>query len=195
MTDLAAVKAAARVAAKALRAGLHEAGSGAARRAGAHALGALGALRDVHVVAGYLPMRSEIDPRPAMLALLGLGFRVCAPVVEGPGLPLRFRLWTPDAELGRGGLGEPHPAGGDWVEPDALLTPLLAFDAEGWRLGYGGGFYDRTLQALRARRPVTALGFAYAGQEVEAVPHGPMDARLDAVATEAGLLAARPDRG
>lgn len=181
------MKAAARLAAKALRAELHQAGAGAARQAAAHALEAVAILRGASAVAGYLPMRSEIDPEPAMLALHGLGYRVCAPVAETRGSPLRFRSWAPGAELGQGTLGEAFPAAGDWVEPDALLIPLLAFDAQGWRLGYGGGFYDRTLMALRARRPVAAFGFAYAGQEVEAVPHGPMDARLDGVVTEAGL--------
>ena len=93
-----------------------------------------------------------------------------------------------------GPLGASAPATGDWVEPDVVLAPLLAFDRDGWRLGYGGGYYDRTLADLRARGEVTALGFAFAGQQVEAVPHGPDDARLDGIVTEAGLRC-RSDSG
>lgn len=139
-------------------------------------------------MAGYLPLRSEIDPRPAMLALLGLGYRVCAPVVVAAGEPLRFREWTPRARLERGAFGAAHPVEGDWIEPDAIIAPMLAFDAEGWRLGYGGGFYDRTFAALRAERSVAALGLAFAGQRTGAVPHGPEDERLDAVITELGIV-------
>lgn len=173
--------------AKASRAELHRGGPEAARRAAEHALQAIGPPSDAAVVAVYIPMGDELDPTPATLALHARGHRLCAPVTGAPGTPLRFRSWTPGAEVGRGRLGEAFPAAGDWEEPDALLMPLLAFDAQGWRLGYGGGFYDRTLIALRARRTVTAFGFAFAGQEVEAVPHGDMDARLDGVVTEAGV--------
>lgn len=153
-----------------------------------HVLHAVGGLRDMRVVAGYLPMRTEIDPRPAMLALLGMRYDVCVPVIEGAGRPLRFRAWTPRARLERGAFGVSHPVEGDWVEPDVILAPLLAFDADGWRLGYGGGYYDRTLAALRSERPLMALGLAFAGQQVDAVPRGPEDQRLDAVVTEAGLI-------
>jgi 5-formyltetrahydrofolate cyclo-ligase len=85
-------------------------------------------------------------------------------------------------------MGTRVPAGGDWVEPDLILAPLRAFDAGCYRLGYGGGFYDRTLADLRARRPVRVIGLAYAAQEMPEVPRGADDQRLDAVATEAGLL-------
>lgn len=151
-------------------------------------LEAVGALRHMRVVAGYLPMRSEIDARPAMLALLGLRYDVCVPVMEAADRPLRFRAWTPRARLERGLYGVPQPVEGDWVAPDVILAPLLAFDADGWRLGYGGGCYDRTLAWLRAERPVVALGLAFAGQQVEAVPHGPQDQRLDGIVTEDGLI-------
>ena len=184
MTDLAEAKKAARAAAAEVRARLHAQGAGAARRAAGHALAAIGSLRDVRWVSAYLPMRSELDPLPTMRALHGLGYGVCAPVILGRGETLRFRPWTPGVAVARGPLGAPSPATGDWIEPDVVLAPMLAFDAEGWRLGYGGGYYDRTLADLRARRPILALGFAFAGQEVASVPHGPSDARLDGVVTE-----------
>lgn len=187
-SPLTEAKRAARVRALEKRQQLHHASVGCARRAAGHALAVISLLRDVRTVAGYLPLRSEIDPRPTMLALIGLGYRIGAPVVVAPGEPLRFREWTPRARLARGAFGVSYPVEGDWIEPDAILTPLLAFDAEGWRLGYGGGFYDRTFAALRAQRGVAALGLAFAGQQVGAVPHGPGDERLDAIVTERGIV-------
>lgn len=190
MTDLVEAKKAARAAAVLVRTQLHPRGAGAARQAAGHALTAIGALRDVRWVAAYLPMRSEIDTVPMLRALHGLGYGLCAPVIVERGAPLRFRRWLPGAAVTRGPLGAPSPAEGDWVEPDVVMAPLLAFDAEGWRLGYGGGYYDRTLADLRARRAVAALGIAYSGQQVEAVAHGPDDARLDGIITETGLVRA-----
>jgi 5-formyltetrahydrofolate cyclo-ligase len=187
VTALADAKRAARTAAAVARAAAHQAAPGAARQAAGHALAEIGALR-VRCVAGYLPIRTEIDPLPAMLALGGLGYRLCVPVIEGPGRPLRFRAWTPEAELAPGPYGVPVPADGDWLDPDALLVPLLAYDRRAFRLGYGGGFYDRTIHDLRGRAPVHAFGFAYAGQRIEAVPHEPTDAPLDGVVTEDGVL-------
>ncbi|EKE43939.1 5-formyltetrahydrofolate cyclo-ligase [Oceaniovalibus guishaninsula JLT2003] len=139
------------------------------------------AVADASVVAGFLPIGSEIDPRPAMAAL---SVPVCVPVMVGRGLPLRFRRWIPGCTLERGPFGVAVPADGDWLVPDLLIVPLLAFDRRGQRLGYGGGYYDRTLAALRAAGPVRAWGFAFAAQEVAAVPVGPHDAPLDAIATE-----------
>ena len=187
-SSLTEAKRAARAQALERRKGLHHAGVGCARRAAGHALAVISLLREVRTVAGYLPLRSEIDPRPTMLALIGLGYRIGAPVVVASDAPLRFREWTPRARLERGAFGVSHPVEGDWIEPDAILAPLLAFDAEGWRLGYGGGFYDRTFAALRARRGVAALGLAFAGQQVATVPHGPEDERLDAVVTARGIV-------
>jgi 5-formyltetrahydrofolate cyclo-ligase len=139
-------------------------------------------------VAGYLPIRDEIDPRPALAALAEKGLAICVPVIEGPGLPLRFVRWTPGDPTGIGAFGVEEPTGGAAAEPDLLLVPLLAFDARGHRLGYGGGFYDRTIAALRARRRIVALGFAYAAQRVAAVPDSATDMRLDGIVTEAGVL-------
>jgi 5-formyltetrahydrofolate cyclo-ligase len=135
-------------------------------------------------LSGYMPMRTEIDPLPAMAAHQG---PVGVPVIIGKGLPLRFREWTPGARMVEGTFKAMIPEEGAWVEPQVLIVPLLAFDARGFRLGYGGGFYDRTLEGLRARGPVLAVGFAFAAQEVPEVPIEPTDQRLDAVVTEQGV--------
>lgn len=166
---------------------LHAAGAGAARRAAGHALNAIGALHGVRRVSGYLPIRSEIDPLPAMLALHGLGFTVCVPVIAARDRPLSFRTWTPGCALVRGKFGVEVPERGQVVEPEVLLVPLLAFDDRGCRLGYGGGFFDRTLAGLRALGRVQAFGFAYAGQQVARAPICATDAPLDGVVTETGL--------
>ncbi len=186
--DLAGRKAAARRRALAVRLEAHGAGSGLARRAAGHALEAIAPLRGALTVAAYIPVGSELDTTPAMLALHGLGFRVCAPVVEAKGAPLRFRAWRPGAALVEGPFGVRVPAEGAEVVPDVILAPLLAFDARGYRLGYGGGYYDRTIAALRPAGLQRAFGFAYAAQEVGAAPVDPNDARLDGVITEAGLM-------
>ena len=133
------------------------------------------------VLAGYMPMRTEIDPLPAMAAHQGT---VGVPVIMAPATPLRFREWGRGALMVPGEFGARVPAEGVWVEPQVLIVPLLAFDARGYRLGYGGGFYDRTLQRLRARHETLAIGFAFATQEVDEVPIDGFDQRLDAVVTE-----------
>jgi 5-formyltetrahydrofolate cyclo-ligase len=165
-----------------------DASPGAARQAAAHALEAIAGLRGVGTVAGYLPVRGELDPRPAMLALAGLGFGVCVPVVEAPGRPLAFRRWAPGMPTVRGLFGIEVPAVAEPGHPDVLLVPMLAFDRRGHRLGYGGGFYDRTIAALRAAGAVQAFGFAYAAQEIPAVPDAETDMRLDAIVTERGVM-------
>ncbi|SHI65083.1 5-formyltetrahydrofolate cyclo-ligase [Wenxinia saemankumensis] len=138
-------------------------------------------------LAGYMAIRSEIDPRPAMVGAAAYG-PVCVPVIDGPEQPLRFRAWHPDAAMIPGTFGAHTPQDGDWLEPEVLIVPLVAFDRLGGRLGYGGGFYDRTLQALRRRGPVVAIGFAYAAQEVAALPQEATDEPLDLVVTEAGVV-------
>ncbi|MCR8726752.1 5-formyltetrahydrofolate cyclo-ligase [Frigidibacter sp. ROC022] len=138
------------------------------------------------VVAGYLPIRTEIDPLPAMTQLAAEG-DVAVPVMTGAGRPLEFRRWTPGCALVDGGMGTLIPESGETLVPDALIVPVVAFDALGHRLGYGGGFYDRTLTELRARQSVFAVGFAYAAQEMAALPVETTDARLDAVVTEEGF--------
>ena len=180
MTDLTADKAVARKVAFAVRKVAFERGQGQAAELLADYLGRFGG----KVLAGYMPMRTEIDPMAAMAAHLG---PVGVPVIIGAGLPLKFRQWSVEAALVPGEFGALIPAEGVWIEPEVLIVPLLAFDARGYRLGYGGGFYDRTLEGLRARRATFAVGFAFGAQEVAEVPIEPTDQRLDAVVTEAGL--------
>ncbi len=180
MTDLTEVKAAARKAAFAVRKEAFAKGQGQAAELLADYLAA----QRGRVLSGYMPMRTEIDPLPAMAAHQG---PVGVPVIPGRAMALKFREWTPGCALEAGEFGALIPAEGAWLEPEVLIVPLLAFDARGYRLGYGGGFYDRTLEALRARRPTLAVGFAFAAQEVAEVPIDATDQKLDAVVTEAGI--------
>ena len=137
------------------------------------------------VVSGFWPIREEIDIRPVMIDLFNEGCQLALPVVVGRGEPLLFRAWRPGDPLEAGVFGTLQPsARREVVEPEALLVPLLACDGEGWRLGYGGGFYDRTLALLRARRSVTAVGVGFDAQLVPEVPHGPGDQRLDWLLTD-----------
>ena len=177
MTD---VKAMARAAAFVRRAEAFAAGQGQAAEILADYL----APHAGRVLAGYMPMRSEIDPLPAMSAHQG---SVGVPVILERAAPLRFREWSPGCRLVEGAFKALIPEEGAWVEPEVLIVPMLAWDRRGYRLGYGGGFYDRTLAGLRARGPVVAVGFAFAAQEVEAVPIDAFDQRLDAVVTEKGV--------
>lgn len=141
------------------------------------------------VVAGYWPMGDEVDIRPLLDALAERGHALALPVTPPRGQPLRFRRWRPGEALAPGPFGTSFPAEGEEVRPDWLLVPLLAFDRAGRRLGYGGGYYDRTLAGLPR---ATALGCAHAVQEVPEVPAGPEDARLARVATENGVVECRP---
>jgi 5-formyltetrahydrofolate cyclo-ligase len=145
-------------------------------------------------VSGYWPMGEEIDPVPALEALHARGHPIGLPVMPGKQQPLRFRRWQPHAPLVEGGFGTMVPAAdAEDLAPRLLLVPLLAFDRQGYRLGYGGGFYDRTLAELRAQDPHTlAVGVAYAGQEIDAVPHDANDQRLDAIVTEQGPVPLDP---
>lgn len=137
------------------------------------------------LVGGFWPMGVEIDSRPLLTALHARGHRLALPVTTPRGQPLVFRPWSPGTEMARGVFGTQHPAAGEAVEPDWLIVPLLAFDRRCARLGYGGGYYDRTLAALPG---AVAIGVAYAAQEVPEVPIGPHDVPLHAVATERELI-------
>jgi 5-formyltetrahydrofolate cyclo-ligase len=136
-------------------------------------------------VSAYWPKGDELDPRPLMRALHARGHIIGLPLVVASGAPLRFRRWAPGDRLEPAGFGLRVPSADKAeVTPGVLFVPLLAFDRAGDRLGYGGGFYDRTLAALRVRGKTLAIGLAYAGQEVPAVPRGKSDMRLDAIVTD-----------
>ena len=137
------------------------------------------------IVAGYSPIRSEIDPAPLMRNVAAQGARLALPAITARGQSLRFRAWSPDDRLMRGPLGilEPSPAAAEII-PDIVLVPLAAFDRSGHRIGYGAGHYDRTLAHLRKLKAITAIGLAFAAQEVKAVPALPHDVALDYVLTE-----------
>jgi 5-formyltetrahydrofolate cyclo-ligase len=137
------------------------------------------------IVSGFMPLKSEINPLPLMQKLAQAGAQLALPVVAGRGKSLIMRAWRPGEELAAGvwGLREPKPDAAE-VEPDIVLVPLLAFDRAGHRIGYGAGYYDLTIAALRARKPITTIGVAFAAQEIAAVPATPHDARLDLVLTE-----------
>ena len=137
------------------------------------------------IVSGFMPLKSEINPLPLMRKLAEAGAPLALPVVAGKGQPLIMRAWAFGTPLASGvwGIREPMPDS-PAVDPDVLIVPLLAFDRRGYRLGYGAGYYDMTLTALRAQKPVVAVGIAYAAQEVDTVPTTPRDARLDLMLTE-----------
>ena len=136
------------------------------------------------IVAGFWPLGAEIDVRPLLLALRDRGHEIVLPITPRRGNPLTFGLWSPGDALVPERFGTMRPVGPERI-PSFLLVPLLAFDRTGARLGYGGGFYDRTLPLLPGR---IALGCAFAAQMVDEVPVGPYDIRLDAVATENGVI-------
>jgi 5-formyltetrahydrofolate cyclo-ligase len=161
-------------------------GSAAAQRLAAIGLEFSG-LASHAVVSGFSAIGDEIDPRPLLTTVIADGHRVCLPVMQGKGLPLLFRAWTPGDSTTPGvwGIDEPLTTALR-LEPDVLLVPLLAFDATGFRLGYGGGFYDRTIAELRAKKPVIAIGLAFDEQRIDSVPHAAYDQRLDWVLTPSG---------
>lgn len=182
--DLTARKNALRKQAFAARAEAFERASVA--NANAALLGEIGPVTG-KVIAAYMAMRTELDPTLAMTALADAN-RICVPVIEANGQPLKFRQWRPGCRMVDGPFGARVPENGDWLEPEIVIAPLVAFDRGCNRLGYGGGFYDRTLEGLRAKRPTLAIGFAYAAQELEGLVVEPTDQLLDAVVTEAGVF-------
>jgi 5-formyltetrahydrofolate cyclo-ligase len=140
-------------------------------------------------ISGFMPLKSEINPLPLLQKLAEAGARLALPAIAGRGKPLIMRAWEFGAPLDRGqwGIREPKPDAPE-VEPDILMVPLLAFDRAGYRLGYGAGYYDMTIHRLRALKPVTAVGIAFAAQEVPKIPTTPRDERLDLVLTEREVI-------
>jgi 5-formyltetrahydrofolate cyclo-ligase len=158
------------------------------RAAAAQAIAARGLPVDIPpgiVVSGYAPIRSEIDPAPLMRMLAAKGARLALPAVTARGKSLVFRAWSPDDRLLLGPLGilEPSPAATELI-PDIMLVPLAAFDRRGHRIGYGAGHYDHTLAHLRKVKAITAIGIAFAAQEIGSVPALAHDVALDYVLTE-----------
>ncbi len=144
------------------------------------------------VVSAYWPIGSEIDPRPLMIHLHEDGHPIALPVTPARGNPLVFRAWRPDDTLEAAGFGTQVPlASQPELTPRVLIVPLLAFDRAGYRLGYGGGYYDRTLARLRQSGAVLAVGVAYAAQEVSQVPRDGNDQAVDWIVTEAESIRAR----
>ena len=139
------------------------------------------------VVSSYYAIGDEADPAALESELRRRGHRIVLPRVAGRNLPLDFHLWENGAPLLRGGFGlsEPSP-GWPMLAPDVLIVPLLAFDPQGYRIGYGAGYYDRTIRGLRERKTIIAAGFAFSVQEFEALPHLAHDESLDWVVTETG---------
>jgi len=139
-------------------------------------------------VAGFWPIKDEIDVRPLMHALMDAEQAVCLPRIVRKAHPLEFRQYAPGDTLKAGpyGTAEPYKTA-PLMTPDIVLLPLLSFTDDGKRLGYGGGFYDRTLAALRAGGDVLACGVAYAGQQCSDIPTDQYDQRLDAILTPSGF--------
>ena len=184
MTD---VKSAARKAAFARRKAAHAPARAQARaQAGVAHLLELLMPHKGKVIAGYMPIRTEITPLPAMAALSAWG-PIVVPVIQAAGQPLTFAKWTPACEMVEGAFGAAVPATCEYLEPEVMIVPLVAFDMAGNRLGYGGGFYDRTLEGLRAKRPTLAYGYAYEAQQAEGLPIEPTDQPLDGMVTENGI--------
>lgn len=157
-----------------------------AERVAGHSLGFLDPA-DHCVVSAFASMPDELDTRPIVMRLVTDGYRLALPVMQGKGKPLLFRAWAPGDAMNTGTWGIREPRDDKpLLAPDVFLVPLLAFDRHGWRLGYGGGFYDRTLREARSARPIVAVGLALDEQEVDDVPHLDYDERLDWVLTPSG---------
>ena len=141
------------------------------------------------IVSGFSPIADEFRVWPLLRGLAGGGYQLALPVMQGKARPLLFRAWTPGDAMDKAvwNIAEPKPDK-PALDPDILIVPLLAFDRAGWRLGYGGGFYDRTLRDLRARKAIVAVGLAFDEQQVDAVPHLDYDERLDWVLRPSGPL-------
>ena len=138
-------------------------------------------------IAGYLPIKTEIDPLSAMEEAAAHSL-VGVPVIQGNSKPLKFSRWEPGCHLKKGSFDVQIPMNAHYLIPEVLIIPMVAFDRNGGRLGYGGGFYDRTLDYLRSRHAILAIGFAYSEQEFEHLPMEPTDQKLDIVITEREII-------
>jgi 5-formyltetrahydrofolate cyclo-ligase len=186
----------------ALRKAMHERREALPSPARAHAAGAIAAHAEAllallpsnpaPVVSSYWAIGPELDAVSLEAAVVARGGSLCLPVMVGKGKPLLFRAYCHGDTLSPRTWGIQEPlATADEALPDLLLVPSLALDRRGHRLGYGGGFYDRTLAMLRARRPTVAVGLCYDEQVVEAVPYMHYDASVDWILTPSGLFDCR----
>jgi len=141
------------------------------------------------IVSGFSPMKTEINPIPLLRKLADAGASLALPAIAGRGKPLIMRAWKfgDPFKAGQWGIREPMPEAPQ-VDPDILIVPLACFDRAGHRIGYGAGYYDMTINALRAKKKVIAIGIAFAAQEIDKVPATPRDARLDLVLTEREII-------
>lgn len=161
-------------------------GAAAARALADHGIGFAG-VGPPAWVSGFSAIGEELDAMPLLTRLIGEGYGVCLPVMEGKGKPLVFRAWKPGEALNEVTWGIKEPlASAPVVEPDIVLAALLAYDTRGYRLGYGGGFYDRTIARLKAIKPAVVIGLAYDEQKVDAVPYNDYDQPVDWVLTPSG---------
>ena len=188
-SSLIDIKKRARSQAATIRKAAHEEWSGRAPLALASHLFPVQTTVTQKIVSGFFPYQSEIDTRPLLGKLAGDGWTTCLPIVIANGQPLQFRRWLPGEPTLKGVWGIPRPSDeAPELDPDVLIIPMLAFDRKGYRLGYGGGFYDRTLEKLRATKKIIAIGVAYSAQELADVPHGNHDQPLDYVLTEREVI-------
>jgi 5-formyltetrahydrofolate cyclo-ligase len=141
------------------------------------------------IVSGFMPLKSEINPLPLLRKLSDAGAKLALPAIAGRGNPLTMRAYAFGDAFARGqwGIREPQPEQPE-VFPDVLIVPLACFDRAGHRIGYGAGYFDKTIRALRARKPVTAVGIAFAAQETEHIPATVFDEPLDLVLTESETI-------
>jgi 5-formyltetrahydrofolate cyclo-ligase len=187
--SLKSEKALARASAAFARDAAHKAGAVEAAMALASHAFPVGATTSRKIVSGFFPYQSEIDVRPLLGRLAGEGWMTSLPVVIAKNTPLEFRRWYVGEPTIPGKWNIPRPPDdAEIVDPDVLLVPMLAFDRAGYRLGYGGGFYDRTLAKLRGMKPIVAIGVAYAPQEVPNVARDELDQPLDYIMTEKDVI-------
>ncbi|MEO1543715.1 MAG: 5-formyltetrahydrofolate cyclo-ligase [Pseudomonadota bacterium] len=191
MSDIASEKKELRRVARRGRAAAHmQYGHEAGRMLAKFGLGFAG-LADNHEVSGYIAIRDEIDPAPLLEAMSDKGHALALPVIIAPDQALFLAGWTPGDDMAKGPMDIPEPvrnAASVSVDVDCMLVPLLAVDRRGYRLGYGGGFYDRTIAALSKLKAIKTVGLAFDEQIVDAVPHDDYDQRLDWILTPSGPI-------
>lgn len=153
------------------------------RAANANLITLIESFPEAHVIGGYMPIHSELDPLETMTHFFDQGAQIAVPVITGADQPLDWASWTPTSEMQEGPFKARIPKDLKRVVPEILIVPLLGFDLLGQRIGYGGGFYDRSLEELRQAQRITAIGFAFDAQETQAIPTERTDQALDFIVT------------